>query len=188
MAVGMFAAPTGRTCDILLFRPADGFVWNGSAFVSASGGSYATYLIAAAEVLNHLYQWTVPAALPVGVYYAAAKNRATAGTPANADLPTGTGLVHWDGTAVVPLTGVGVSTTATAAVADKILGRNLAGGSDGGRMVKDALRASRNKVIFDVPSAGQFTVMAEDDVTPAWTGTYSRSGSAVNALTAVDPA
>lgn len=71
--------------------------------------------------------------------------------------------------------------------ADALLARNIAGGSDGGRTVAEALAAARNKVAFDVPSAGQFTVYATDDVTPLWTGTYTRSGAAVNALTTVDP-
>jgi hypothetical protein len=72
--------------------------------------------------------------------------------------------------------------------ADKLLGRNLAGSADGGRTVRDSLRAGRNKIAFDVPAAGQFTVYAEDDTTPAWTGTYSRSATIVNALTGTDPA
>lgn len=72
--------------------------------------------------------------------------------------------------------------------ADAVLGRNLAGGSDGGRMVKDSLRAGRNKISFDVPVAGQFTVYAEDDATPAWTGTYTRGSSNLGPLTVTDPA
>ncbi len=75
-----------------------------------------------------------------------------------------------------------------AAAADKALGRNLAGGSDGGRTVRDSLRAGRNKVAFDVPAAGQFTVYAEDDSTPAWTGTYARGAAALGPLTGTDPA
>lgn len=74
-----------------------------------------------------------------------------------------------------------------AQAADKVLGRSLAGGSDGGRTVADALRASRNKVAFDVPAAGQFTVYAEDDATPAWVGTYSRGANTLGPLTGTDP-
>ena len=69
--------------------------------------------------------------------------------------------------------------------ADKLLGRNLAGSSDGGRTVRDSLRASRNKVEID-PDLGTITVYAEDDATPAWTGTVTRA--AVDALVGVDPA
>jgi hypothetical protein len=102
-----------------------------------------------------------------------------------AEAITGTGVQ-----AQLPADAIGsdqLAATGTAEIADRVLGRNLAGGSDGGRTVTDALRASRNKVALDVPGAGQFTVFAEDDVTPAWIGTYTRSGTAVNALTAMDP-
>lgn len=79
----------------------------------------------------------------------------------------------------------------TAQIADKYLDRSLAGGVDAvgtnARSVRNALRAVRNKVAFDVPVAGQFTVYAEDDVTVAYTGTYSRSATADNPLTGVDP-
>lgn len=68
-------------------------------------------------------------------------------------------------------------------IADAILGRNIAGGSDGGRTVRDALRASRNKVAI-VGSA--LTVYAEDDATVAWTATIATESR--NALQSVDPA
>lgn len=100
-------------------------------------------------------------------------------------VTTYTGNTPQTGDAYAAVSALSVPTTAQ--IADKVLGRNLAGGSDGGRTVKDALRASRNKVAFDVPSSGQFTVYAEDDTTPAWVGTYTRSADAVNALTVVDP-
>ena len=73
-------------------------------------------------------------------------------------------------------------------VADKLLGRNLGGGSDGGRMVKDALRPNRNKVEFDIPSAGKFTVYAEDDSTIAWIGDYTRGPNNLGPLVGTDPA
>lgn len=71
----------------------------------------------------------------------------------------------------------------TADHADKFLGRNLAGGSDGGRTVQDALRFSRNRVTI---SGSTLTVYAEDDVTPAWTGIVTRV--AADALSEVNPA
>lgn len=72
-----------------------------------------------------------------------------------------------------------------AQIADKYLGRNLAGGSDGGRTVQDALRFSRNKVTID-PITGVINVYAENDTTVAWTGVVTRS--AADALSSVDPA
>lgn len=74
-----------------------------------------------------------------------------------------------------------------AAIADKTLGRNIAGSSDGGRTVTSALRSIRNKVEFDVPATGQFTVYQEDDTTPAWTGEYTATSGA-SPVTAIDPA
>lgn len=73
----------------------------------------------------------------------------------------------------------------TAQMADKILGRNLAGGSDTGRTVKDALRTLRNKVSIN-PATGAITVYAEDDTTPAWTGTVT-STAGFDPITTVDP-
>lgn len=71
--------------------------------------------------------------------------------------------------------------------ADALLGRNEAGGSSTGRLVKEAVAALRNKIAFDVPGAGQFTVFAADDTTPLWTGTYTATPGA-NPVTVLDPA
>lgn len=71
----------------------------------------------------------------------------------------------------------------TAEIADKILGRNLAGGSDGGRMVKDALRSLRNKTSI---TAGTLTVTQEDDTTTAWTAAVTTTPG--DPLSAIDPA
>lgn len=72
----------------------------------------------------------------------------------------------------------------TGALADAILERNIAGGSDGGRTVQDALRTLRNKVVID-PTNGTITVYAEDDSTVAWTGNITTG--ARDAINAVDP-
>jgi hypothetical protein len=71
-----------------------------------------------------------------------------------------------------------------AAVADKVLGRNLAGASDGGRTVTSALRALRNKVTI---SGSTLTVYAEDDSTVAYTATIT-TDAAADPITGVDPA
>lgn len=70
-------------------------------------------------------------------------------------------------------------------VADAVLARNLAGGADGGRTVRDALRAGRNRVSID-PTTGAVTVYEEDDTTPAWTGTASFAQR--DAVREIDPA
>ena len=69
-----------------------------------------------------------------------------------------------------------VGVDALAAIADKLLGRSIAGSADGGHTVRDALRALRNKVSV---SAGTMTVTQEDDVTTAWTATVTTDGSAL---------
>ena len=71
-----------------------------------------------------------------------------------------------------------------AEVADKLLGRSLAGGADGGRTVTQALRALRNKIAI---AAGTMTVYEEDDTTPDWTGAVT-TDPAAEPITEIDPA
>lgn len=85
------------------------------------------------------------------------------------------------------LSGVSGAVPTTAQIADKILVRNIDGGSDGGRTVTQALAACRNKVSFDVPSVGSFTVYDIDDVTPLWIGTYARGANTLGPLVQIDP-
>ena len=68
--------------------------------------------------------------------------------------------------------------------ADTLLGRNIAGGSNAGRLVKDALRALRNKSAI---VGTTLTVYAEDDTTAAWTAAVSSSATA-DPVTGIDPA
>lgn len=75
-----------------------------------------------------------------------------------------------------------LTAAADASVADKVLGRSLAGGADGGRTVRDALRAVRNKTEL---SAGTLTVYEEDDATPAWTAAVTQASR--DPLTGIDP-
>jgi hypothetical protein len=74
----------------------------------------------------------------------------------------------------------------TAEIADKYLGRNIAGGSDGGRTVKSTLQMIRNKVEIN-ELTNVITVYAEDDVTVAWTGTVTPASSGSNGFKAIDP-
>ena len=88
-------------------------------------------------------------------------------------------------TDLIPASPAAVSDIPTsAAVADKILGRNLAGGSDGGRTVTDALRPLRNKVEI---SGVAMSVKQEDDVTEAWAAELTVNAAA-QPITAIDPA
>ncbi len=72
-------------------------------------------------------------------------------------------------------------------IADAHIARNIAGGSSTGRIVAHVYAAQRNKVAFDVPAAGQFTVYGTDDTTTLWTGTYVATVGA-NPVTSIDPA
>ncbi len=80
-------------------------------------------------------------------------------------------------------TGYTLTTAGYASAADKLLGRNLAGGSDGTRTVQDALRLLRNKASV---AAGTLTVTQEDDATPAWTAAVVTTSG--NPISSIDPA
>ena len=81
--------------------------------------------------------------------------------------------------------GDSVTTTAAdqLASADALLNRNIAGGSTGGRVVKDALRFLRNRWTV---LAGVLTVYQEDDTTSAWTGAIA-SDAAAQPIVGSDP-
>lgn len=81
----------------------------------------------------------------------------------NADVRTSSRSTYAGGS-------VTLETSEYAAIADKVLGRSIAGGTDGGRTVKDALRFQRNAWSI---SASTLTVTTEDDTTPAWTATLT---------------
>lgn len=68
-------------------------------------------------------------------------------------------------------------------IADRLLGRNVDGGSDGGRTVSEAFQLLRNKT--DI-AAGTLTVYKTDDTTPSWTAAVTTS--ATDPISTVDPA
>ncbi len=68
--------------------------------------------------------------------------------------------------------------------ADHLLGRNIAGGSDGGRTVQQALYFLRNKWTV---AGGTLTVYGTDDATPSWTGAVTGTAGA-DPITGNDPA
>lgn len=88
-------------------------------------------------------------------------------------------------TDLIPASPAATGDIPTAAqIADKVLGRNIAGGSDGGRTVTSALRPLRNKVSR---SGAVLTVTQEDDATEAWTAAITTSANA-DPIVTVDPA
>jgi len=68
-------------------------------------------------------------------------------------------------------------------IADRVLARNIAGGSDGGRDVTSALRSLRNRAAI---AGGTLTVYQEDDTTPAWEASVTTAER--DALSGIDPA
>lgn len=78
--------------------------------------------------------------------------------------------------------GVVISAATQGAIADKLLGRSIAGAADGGRTVTDALRSLRNRQEI---AAGTLTVYQEDDTTPAWDAAVATAAG--DPLTSMDP-
>lgn len=81
-----------------------------------------------------------------------------------------------------------LATDAVNEIADGLLDRNMATGTDSGtsavRTPRDALRALRNRVASD---ATQLYVYKEDDVTVKWTASITTAASTVNHITGADP-
>lgn len=172
-------------------------VWNDvsgelEAFDDASWTDYV--LTMSEQVDSGRYVLTLPSGLPAGTYYVEVREQTDVDANYGDDPVVGTGSVEWGGSEVVPLSSRAVTGAAMtlgaderAAVADKILSRRISGGADGGRTVSQSLAAVRNKVAFDVPAVGQFTVYDVDDTTPLYTGTYARGANTLGPLTSTDP-
>lgn len=83
--------------------------------------------------------------------------------------------------------GVVLTAATLIAIADKMLDRDLATGTDSGsptvRTVRQALRMSRNKVSI---SGGTLTVMKENDTTASWTAAVTTTAG--DPISTVDPA
>jgi hypothetical protein len=86
--------------------------------------------------------------------------------------------------AALPGDSVTLTTAERGDIADKILGRNVSGGSDTGRTVKQALHFLRNKWTV---SSSTLTVYDTDDTTSSWTATVASTPGA-DPITGNDPA
>lgn len=170
------AGKTGRTIYYTITNNA-GMIYDGTSFVTFNTINYTTYVGNMVEQgSTGLYFANTPSNLPSG-HYLVIFRESIGGVYHMDDSWMGVQQLSWDGTTRVDLN----------EIPDRILRRNLGTGSDGGRTVQDALRASRNKVAIDVPSVGQLTVYQEDDVTPAYVANYTRSTSDLGAISGVDP-
>ena len=76
-----------------------------------------------------------------------------------------------------------INSATGSAIADRTLARSLAGGTDGGRTVQDALRSLRNRVTI---AGSAMTVYTEDDATSAWTASISTTAD-TSIIAGVDP-
>ena len=110
-------------------------------------------------------------------------------TPAQVNTEADTALADYDpptkaelDTAVANVTVGTIATAALAAIADKLLGRSIAGGADGGRTVTSAFRRIRNR---NVLSAGTLTTYEEDDSTTDHTAAVTTAAG--DPFTSVDP-
>ena len=99
-------------------------------------------------------------------------------------VATASGAITSTSFAANAITAASIATDAVDEIADGVLGRNIAGGSSTGRLVKDAFRAIRNKSAI---AAGTLTVYQEDDTTSAWTATVGSDPTA-NPIISIDPA
>lgn len=101
--------------------------------------------------------------------YTVPPSAAAISTQVASDLAMAHGAGSWaTATGFSTLTAGDIPTTAQ--IADKILGRNIGGGSDGGRTVTQAMRALRNRF---TRTTDTYTVYAEDDSTVSWTSTLT---------------
>lgn len=87
----------------------------------------------------------------------------------------------------VDATATGLGANAGAEIADAVLDRNMATGTDSGsptvRTVRQALRSLRNKTGI---ASGVLTVRKEDDATASWTATVTTAAG--NPISQIDPA
>jgi len=86
------------------------------------------------------------------------------------------------------ITAAAIAAGALAAIADKLLGRAVAGAADGGRTVSTALAQARNRVkITGSSNPFTMTVYAADDAATLWTAAVTID-AVTGAITEIDPA
>lgn len=152
----------GSTWYAVIVRASDGYWLNSSTFedpVAANWSSYARSLTQ--KSTTGAYYADFPA-IAAGLYDVVIYRQA-GGSPETSDGPPMAVMnIDWGGSAEAAYSDI----PTTAQIADKILGRNIGGGSDGGRTVTQAMRALRNRF---TRTADTYTVYAEDDSTVSWT-------------------
>ncbi len=142
---------TAQTVYFLL-RNSVNQIWNGAAFENYTTANFATYAITGTEqgTAGQYYVGNMPA-VAAGVYGVVA-NQQRGGSPAESDFYIGAGQIEWDGSAVLPLSGV-PATSSASALAATIFRRNMS--SDEASASKQSLCGAVLKLTsrFDVKDA-----------------------------------
>jgi hypothetical protein len=99
------------TLYVIIRKPSDGTVWNGSAFGSWSNGSIGSYDIALTNALGDLYQADFPTGIDAGSYVIS-YYRQDGGSPAITDLLLRTVHRSWNGASLAEDSSVSLSTYA----------------------------------------------------------------------------
>jgi hypothetical protein len=146
-------------------------------------------LTAAGRVDVGLWLGAAPDALSTGkvaadvkLWLASAPNALVAGdVPANVRAFLAGSIVA-AAFAVDAIDSVALAPSATAEIVDRLLGRSISGGADGGRTVTSALRRIRNRIAI---AAGVLTTYQEDDV--AVDHTAAVTTTAGDPISQIDP-
>ena len=93
-------------------------------------------------------------------------------------------LQYWNFRYGTTAPSVALTTAGNEAAADSLLNRNIAGGSNSGRLVKEALYYNRNRY---ENVGGTLYVYQADDTTVSWTATVSTQSGALP-ITGINPA
>lgn len=91
--------PTGWTVYAVLTRNSDGYVWNGSTWVTFAVANLSTYAVSMSEspASSGRYACTFPSGADAGNYSWTVSKR-VGGSPATSDPMVGGGESYWDGT------------------------------------------------------------------------------------------
>jgi hypothetical protein len=113
---------TGKTVYFLV-RNTVGQIWNGAAFENYTTANFANYFITATEqgTASGFYTATFPAAIAAGVYNIVSKQQ-VGGSPAETDISIGWGPEQWDGSHVLPLSGVPITAATTTLISSIVTG------------------------------------------------------------------
>jgi hypothetical protein len=169
------ADPTGNA--MALTAAAINSIWDELTAEARTAGSYGQLLkdnvdavLSAIEADTQDIQSRLPAALVSG------RIDASVGAVAAA-------VINSAAFAASAIDAAALATDAGQEIADRVLARNIGGGSDTGRTVTQALRILRNRAAI---AAGTLTVYEEDDSTSSWTAAVTTAAG--NPISEVNPA